>query len=159
MSLDAPSPAHIDGTGLRIAVAAARFNEALVDALLADAKATLESAGAEAPVVERVPGSAELPYAASLLAETGDFDAIIVLGVVIAGDTDHHRIIGDSTAVALQELSILRQVPLINGILIVNSRAQAEARCTGDIRRGREFAESALAMAQLKNKWTKQNNP
>jgi 6,7-dimethyl-8-ribityllumazine synthase len=157
MSLDAPSSAAIDGTGLRIAIAAARFNEALVDALVAEGEATLEAAGAEAPVIERVPGSAELPYAASLLADSGDFDAIIVLGVVIAGDTDHHRIIGDSTAVALQELSILKQVPIINGILVVNTRAQAEARCTGGIQRGREFAESALAMAQLKNKWTKKN--
>jgi len=157
MSLDAPNPTEIDGSGYRIAIVAARFNEQLVDALLDRARSTLEASGAELTVVERVPGSAELPYAASILAEAERLDAIIVLGVVIAGDTDHHRTIGDSTALVLQQLAILKSVPIINGILVVDDRAQAEARCTGEINRGGEFAASALAMAQYKNKWTTPN--
>lgn len=157
MSLDAPKPTQIDGSGYRIAIIAARFNEELVDGLLVRAKSTIEAAGADLAVVERVPGSAELPYAASVLAEVERLDALIVLGVVIAGDTDHHRTIGTSTAHALQQLAILKSLPIINGILVVDDRAQAEARCIGTINRGGEFAASALAMAQYKSKWTTPN--
>jgi len=157
MSLDAPNPTEIDASDFRIAIVAARFNEELVNALVEQARSTMERAGAEAGPIERVPGSAELPYAASTLADAGSFDAILVLGVVIAGDTDHHRIIGESTALALQQLAILKSVPIINGILVVNDRAQAEARCTGAIERGAEFAASALAMAEFKRKWTTPN--
>ena len=63
-----------------------------------------------------------------MVADYSQFDAIIVIGVVIAGDTNHHEIIGDSTAQALVELSIAKKVPVINGILVVNNLAQAEAR-------------------------------
>lgn len=61
MSLDIPSIQEIDGSGLRIAVIASRYNEALVDSLVAHARATIEAAGAETPLIERVPGAAELP--------------------------------------------------------------------------------------------------
>jgi 6,7-dimethyl-8-ribityllumazine synthase len=157
MSLDTPSHLEFNGSGLRFAIIAARFNEALVDSLLEHARQTLTAAGAATPVIERVPGSAELPYAASAVIEHSDFDAVIVIGVVIAGDTNHHNLIGDSTAVALQELSIRKQVPVINGILVVNNLAQAEARCGTAINRGKEFALSALEMALLKNKWKTTN--
>ena len=153
MSLDTPSHTDFDGRGLRFAIIAARFNEALVDSLVHHARAELEASGADAPVIERVPGSAELPYAASALIEHSQFDAVLVIGVVIAGDTNHHNIIGDSTAIALQELSIQKQVPVINGILVVNTLAQAQARAGEEINRGKEFAQSALEMALFKNKW------
>jgi 6,7-dimethyl-8-ribityllumazine synthase len=105
------------------------------------------------PTVERVPGAAELPFAACLLADANDYDAIIVLGVVIAGDTNHHEIIGDSTAQALLDLSITKKTPMINGILVVNNLAQAEARAGEAINRGKEFAQAALEMAQFSKKW------
>ena len=128
MSLDIPSIQQIDGSGLRFAIIASRYNEALVDSLVQHASATITAAGAEAPLIERVPGAAELPYAASAVANHSQFDAIIVIGVVIAGDTNHHEIIGDSTATALLNVSIAQKVPVINGILVVKDRAQAEAR-------------------------------
>jgi 6,7-dimethyl-8-ribityllumazine synthase len=115
--------------------------------------ASLALADAPAPTIERVPGSAELPYAASALADHTRFDAVIALGVVIAGDTSHHEIIGNSTAQALQEISIRQKIPVINGILVVNTIEQAQARIDGTINRGKEFALAALEMAQLKKKW------
>lgn len=157
MSLDTPSHQEFDGSGLRFAIVAARFNESLVDSLVRHTRQTLEATGAVAAVIERVPGSAELPYAAAALIEHSNFDAIIVMGVVIAGDTNHHNIIGDSTAVALQELSVRKLVPVINGILVVNTFAQAEARAGETINRGKEFAQSALEMALFKNKWKTTN--
>lgn len=157
MSFDAPSSTSLDGTGLRIAIVAARFNQSLVDSLLEHARSTLEASGATVAAIERVPGSAELPYAASLLTDVEELDALITLGVVIAGATDHHKIIGESTAVALQELCIIKQVPIINGILVVENEKQAADRCGDTINRGSEFARAALEMAQLKNKWTTKN--
>ena len=157
MSLDTPSQLAIDGSGLRFAIIAARFNEALVDSLVAHACQTLQAAGAATPLIERVPGSAELPYATSALLEHSAFDAVIVIGVVIAGDTNHHNLIGDSTAIALQDLSIRKQVPIINGILVVNTLAQAQARAGEAINRGQEFARAALEMARFKQKWTTKN--
>ena len=79
MSLDIPSIQEIDGNGLRIAIIASRYNEALVDSLVHHAGATLTAAGAEAPLIERVPGAAELPFAASTLAHHSSFNAIIVI--------------------------------------------------------------------------------
>ena len=154
MSLDIPSIQEIDGSGLRIAVIASRYNEALVDSLVQHACATIEASGAERPVIERVPGAAELPFAASTLAKHSQFDAIICIGVVIAGDTNHHEIIGDSTATALLDISIAQQLPVLNGILVVNNLAQAQARAGEEINRGKEFAQAALEMALFTKKWT-----
>jgi 6,7-dimethyl-8-ribityllumazine synthase len=80
-----------------------------------------------------------------------------VIGVVIAGDTNHHEIIGDSTATALLNVSIAQKVPVINGILVVNHLAQAEARAGATINRGKEFAQAALEMAQFTHTWKTTN--
>ena len=157
MSFDNPVSQNFDGRNLRIAIVAARYNGMLVESLLKHTMANLALADAPAPTIERVPGSAELPYAASVLADHTEFEAIIVLGVVIAGDTSHHDIIGSSTAQALQEISIRQKVPVINGILVVNTIEQAQARVDGTINRGKEFALAALEMAQLKKKWKTTN--
>jgi 6,7-dimethyl-8-ribityllumazine synthase len=82
-----------------------------------------------------------------MLAMTGEYDAVIGLGVVIAGETPHHEIIATSTASALQSSALRSEVPMINGIIVTLDRAQAEARCTGLMDRGPEFARAALEMA------------
>ena len=82
-----------------------------------------------------------------MLAETDEYDAVIALGVVIAGDTPHHEIIAYSTANALQQIAIVTTVPMINGIVVTNDEEQAKARTVGKIARGEEFAECALEMA------------
>lgn len=153
MSLDNPNIQISDGSKLRFAIAASRYNEILVDALVQQVSATLKTAAAPTPAIERVPGAAELPYAVRTLADHVLFDAIIALGVVIAGDTDHHLIIGNSTAAALQEINIQQEVPVINGILVVNTLAQAEARVSEPINRGKEFALAAIEMARFKKRW------
>ena len=154
MSLDSPSQLQIDGSTFRIAIVAARFNQALVDSLLHHACKTLTAAGTPAPMIERTPGSNELPYAVATLARTEEFDAIIAIGLVIAGATNHHNVIGDSCATALHQISIDQQVPVINGITVVETHEQAEQRAGTQIDRGREFALAALEMAQFQSKWT-----
>ena len=157
MSLNSPSIQTINGSDLRVAIISARYNEELVNSLLENTIAALRTADTPEPAIERVPGSAELPYAADKLARHGLFDVVIVLGVVIAGDTNHHAIIGESTAFALQEISIRREVPVINGILVVNTLAQAEARVDKPINRGEEVALAALEMAQFNKRWKTTN--
>lgn len=152
MSLDAPKPLSISGAAaLRFGIVAARFNAALVDALVNRATATLTAAGAPAANIEvvRVPGSHEVPWAAQRLAATGRFDAVIALGVLIAGDTNHHEMVGDAVAHALMRVSLDTGVPVINGVIVVNNREQAEVRTIGAYDRGSEFAAAALEMATL----------
>lgn len=151
MSLDRPEEQQFDGSALTVGIVAARFNAELVDGLLRNCLQVLLEAGVTQERVEviRVPGSNELPYAASMLANSGQFDVIVVLGLVFAGETPHHEVIAQSTGFALQQIGIQSEVPVINGIVVVHNAAQAEARCLGAINRGREFGCAALEMGLL----------
>ena len=79
-------------------------------------------------------------------------DAVIALGVLIGGDTSHHELVGQSVSHALQRVALDTSTPVINGVIVADTRAQAEARCIGKINRGAEFAAAALEMAALKRK-------
>ena len=152
MSLDAPRSPTFRGAGLRFGVVAARFNQTLVDGLLARAQAALAAAGVRAGDVQvvRVPGSHEVPWAAQELAARGRFDCVIALGVLIGGDTNHHEMVGESVSHALQSVALATRVPVINGVIVTHTLAQARARCLGRIDRGPEFAHAALEMAALR---------
>ena len=149
MSTDKPVVSTVDGTDLFFGIVASRYNNELVEALLERVRAELRTAKvAEGSIkVLRVPGASELPYVANMLAQTGEYDCVIALGLIIAGDTLHHEVIAQSTAVALQGIAMQTEVPVINGILTTNTREQAEERVTGQLDRGAEFAHAALEMA------------
>ena len=157
MSLESPEARVTDGAVFRIGIAAARFNEALVDGLLSRVLAALRSAKVKDGNVSvvRVPGSHEVPWAVSALASDGRLDCVIGLGVLIAGDTNHHEMVGESVSHALQRVAIESRVPVINGVIVVNSLAQAKARCVGKINRGAEVASAALEMAALKRRFSR----
>lgn len=150
MSLDKPIPDALDGADLRFAIVTAGYNGELVQALRKNAVKALRSARVAEDNIRiiEVPGSGEIPYAAYMTAMSGDFDCVIGLGVVVAGDTPHHEIIAHSTATALQDAAIRSEVPVINGIVVTNNREQAVARCQGSLDRGTEFAHAALTMAR-----------
>jgi 6,7-dimethyl-8-ribityllumazine synthase len=157
MSLAAPQSRVRNATGLRFGIAAARFNEALVDGLLDRVQDGLKRAGVRPADVQvvRVPGSHEVPWAAHALASRRRCDCVIGLGVLIAGDTSHHEMVGASVSHALQRVALATRVPVINGVIVVNSLAQAKARCTGKINRGVEFAAAALEMAALRKEFAR----
>jgi 6,7-dimethyl-8-ribityllumazine synthase len=142
---------------LSIAIVAARYNTKLVKTLIDNTVSTLKASGIEPICLERVPGSAELPYVASLIERNHSLDAIIVLGVIIAGETDHHSVIAYSGAQAINQIALEKNIPVINGVIVTNSLQEAEDRCGSKVNRGKEFALAALEMAQLKEKWTKNN--
>lgn len=152
MSLDSPNVLSFDGTGLRVGIIAARFNQRYVDGLIENAHATLRAAGvAESDIRNvRVPGSGELPAAAQMLLAATELDVVVALGVVIKGGTLHDQLVADAAQSGLLRVSLDTGVPIIAGVVTTNDNAQAEERCLGEMNRGAEFARGALEMALLK---------
>ena len=157
MSSNSPIYDSVDASDMRFAIVAARYNQSLVDSMVRHTTDTLTSAGATGPTLIRVLGSNELPYAVSVLAKSGAFDGIIAIGLVIAGSTNHHNIIGNSCAQALHSISIETQIPIINGVTVVENQEQAEERAGEKLNRGREFANAALELVQFNRTWINLN--
>ncbi len=153
MSLAASQSPAPKGNAFTIGVVAACYNPQLVNALLARVQAGLRAAGVQARRIRvvRVPGSHELPVAAQWLARRRP-DAVIALGVLIRGDTIHYELIANATTEALQAVALATGVPVINGVIVAETAAQARARCAGRIDRGAEFAHAALVMADLRRR-------
>ncbi|SFM10482.1 6,7-dimethyl-8-ribityllumazine synthase [Methylobacterium pseudosasicola] len=144
----APKPADPALAGARILVVEARYYDALADELLAGALAAIEAAGAQATVVT-VPGALEIPAAVAILAD--DYDAVVALGCVIRGETGHYDIVAGESARALMDLSVQRRLPLGNGILTVETEAQALERArVAEMNKGGGAAEAALGVLALK---------
>ena len=159
MSTDSPKERDLGQTSdLSIVIVAARYNSKLIDSLLEQTIQSLKESGVEHITVERVPGSAELACAAHLIEKTLTMDALIALGVVIAGETEHHNVIAYSSAQALNQLSADKDLPVINGIIVTNTIKEAEDRCGTAINRGREFALAAIEMAHLNRLWNQKKN-
>jgi 6,7-dimethyl-8-ribityllumazine synthase len=99
--------------------------------------------------VYRVPGAFEIPVCAKHLIENNPNDAIIALGVIIKGETDHAELVGSSVTTALQNLALANNIPIIHEVLLTENREQATDRCQGDKNRGKDAARSAVTMAEL----------
>ena len=135
----------------RYAIAIGRFYEDLADRLIAGAQRAFVEATGEAADVYDVPGAFELPYAAKLCAESGRFDGIACLGVVIRGETDHYDFVCSEAARGIQIVQLRSGVPCSFGVITCDTREQAEARAGGDKRdQGRHAAEAVLRSAELR---------
>jgi len=152
-SREASAPLHCPGA--RILVVEARYYDDLADALLDGARAAIATAGAEATVVT-VPGALEIPAALAILLDAAvqagrPYDGAVALGCVIRGETGHYDIVAGESARALMDLSVSLRLPLGNGILTVETQAQAWARArVCEMNKGGGAAEAALAMLALK---------
>jgi 6,7-dimethyl-8-ribityllumazine synthase len=136
--------------GLRVAVLYAAFNPRIVGGLLDGAVAALAEMGAEGIVREEVPGAFELPLAALAAAGSGRFDAVVALGAVVRGETDHYEHIAREAATGLAAVSRETGVPVGFGVLTVGSDAQAIARSApGPENKGAEAARAAVAMVHV----------
>ena len=157
MSLAAPTSLSVNGAAFSVGIVASRFNEAMVDVLLSRVVAGLKVSGVKARkiTVVRVPGAHEIPWAVQALALRGKPDVLIGLGVLIGGDTNHHEMVGGSVSQALQRVALDTRRPVINGVIVADTLAQAETRTRGEIDRGAEFASAALEMAALKKQLSK----
>ncbi len=116
---------------LRVLIVESRFYNDIADALLSGATRVLDEAGA---VYEKitVPGALEVPAAIAMALEAQSFDGAVALGCVIQGETYHFEIVADQSARALMDLSVNEKLPLGNGILTVDTKAQALARAGAD---------------------------
>jgi 6,7-dimethyl-8-ribityllumazine synthase len=136
----------------RVALCVARFYTELADALEQGARAALEDAGVE--TVERltVPGAFELPLVAKYAAESGRFDAVVCLGAVIRGETDHYEYVCSSAADGITRVALDTGVPCGFGVLTVDTMEQALARVAGGAKRdsGRHAVEAVLASLDVK---------
>ena len=137
---------------LRVAIVRSRFNAAVGDGLLEGARQALAEMGA-APArvtIVDVPGAFELPLAARAAAESSRFDAVIALGAVIRGETDHYEHIAREVAAGLSRVAALTGVPVGFGVLTVAEERQARARsAAGPGNKGAEAARAAIAMVHV----------
>ena len=143
----APS-VEIDAEGLRVAIVASSWHDAVMDGLIAGAVAACTHAGA-VNVLYRVPGSFELPLAAQVAASAG-FDAVVALGVIIRGGTPHFEYVCDAATSGLSRVALDTGVPIGFGLLTCDDEAQALDRAGLEHSRedkGREAAEAALSLA------------
>jgi len=137
--------------GLRVAVLRAQFNPGVTDGLLDGALAALRDMGARERdvAVHDVPGSFELPVVAAAAARSGRFDAVVALGAVIKGETDHYEHVAREAAAGLQAVALDTGVPVAFGVLTVRREREALARSRpGPDNKGAEAARAAVATAR-----------
>src|ERR1700748_72889 len=131
----------------RIALCVARFYADLADRLEQGARAALEEAGTEVVEAFSVPGAFELPLVAKFAAQSGRFDAIVCLGAVIRGETDHYEYVCAAAADGISRVQLETGVPCGFGVLTVDTMEQALDRVAGGSKRdtGRHAVEAVLA--------------
>jgi 6,7-dimethyl-8-ribityllumazine synthase len=132
---------------MRLGIVASRFNEELAAELLARAQAEAKKLGVEAAVVQ-VPGALEIALALQWMAQSGRFDALAALGVVIRGETYHFEIVANESARGVTDIALDFGLPVANGILTTEDEAQARAR----LGKGAEAVRVAIEMARLKGR-------
>ena len=114
----------LDGTGLRVAVVAARFNNVITKNLMEGALGTLSEYGVRDGDISTawVPGSFELPLAAKTFAESGRYDAVICLGAVIRGETSHYDMVCNQAASGIAAVGRETGIPTMFGVLTTGQR-------------------------------------
>ena len=142
-------PASFSNAG-RSPIVASQYNSEFVEGLLTHAQKELAVLMPESSIQHvQVPGAFEIPLAVQEVAERGGVVAIIALGVIIQGETQHARLIAEAVTRSLLELSLAHRVPVIHEVLLVENEAQARARCLEtEGNRGTEAARIAVRMAQ-----------
>jgi 6,7-dimethyl-8-ribityllumazine synthase len=136
----------------RIAIVVAQWNQSITSKLLEGAVATLRGAGIpeDAIDVAWVPGSWEIPLVAKRFAASGQFAAVIALGAVIRGETTHDRHINRQVSLALGQIGLEVDLPVLFGILTCETMEQAIHRAGGNVgNKGSECAEAAVHMIGL----------
>ncbi len=143
---------NFDGRGLRVVVIASRFNETISKQLAHGAVDGFrrQRVKDEDISVVWVPGAFELPSAASRLAASGEFDAIVCVGAVIRGETAHFDFVAQHATIGIGRVSLATGIPVTCGVLTTENVAQAEDRAGGKFgNKGFEAAQAAIEMANL----------
>lgn len=139
---------RLNAEGSRFAIVVSRWNDFLTSKLVDGAVDCLESLGATEDSVEVfvVPGSFELPLVTKKIADTGKFDAIIALGVVIRGETPHFDFVAGEAAKGVGQVGMQTGVPVMFGVVTANTLEQAINRC--GVKAGNKGYEAAMAAVE-----------
>lgn len=143
---------RLRGDGLRVALVCSRFNDLVTDRLLAGARDGLRRHGVDdaSVVVAWVPGAFELPLAASRLAASGEYDAVVCMGAVVRGATAHFDHVAGQCAAGIQRAQLDTGIPVVFGVLTTDTLEQALDRAGGKSgNKGFDAATAAIEMADL----------
>jgi 6,7-dimethyl-8-ribityllumazine synthase len=137
---------NLNGSGLKIGIVHSRFNEPVVTKMLTACVQALKAGSvAEADIeITSVPGALEIPVALQTMAMTQCYSALIAIGAVIRGETYHFEVVANESCRGVMEVMLETGVPIANGILTVDSDAQAMARVD---EKGADCAHVAIEMA------------
>jgi 6,7-dimethyl-8-ribityllumazine synthase len=139
---------------MKFGIIVTEWNKDITSELFKGAYSTLIKHGAIKNHIytKEVPGSFELTFAASLLAENMDIDAVICLGCIIQGGTPHFKYICQSVTYGITKLNLIFNIPFIFGILTTNTKQEAIDRSGGKLgNKGIEAAVTAIKMVDFKN--------
>ena len=141
----------LDGSGLKIGIVAAKFNEFITDKLVEGAEEALSENGVEGSdvTIAYVPGSFEIPVVASKMAHSGDYDAVVCLGAVIKGDTDHYEYMAGQANSGISDVALSCGIPVIFGILTTHNMQHALERAGG--RKGNTGHSCAITAIETVN--------
>jgi 6,7-dimethyl-8-ribityllumazine synthase len=146
----AATEGELDASGMRFAIAVARFNRDITEALLDGAETVLRKHDAADVSVAWVPGAFELPLVAQRFARSGAVDAVICVGAVVRGDTPHFEYVAGEAAAGIQRVTLDTGVPVVFGVLTVDTHEQALERVGGkEGHKGEEAALTAIEMVSL----------
>lgn len=143
---------NLDASHLRIGIVVSRFNSVVTERLLNGALRGLTDSGAADDHLEvvHVPGAFEIPLFAESLAASGKVDAVICLGAIVRGETQHHEYLAHAIFDALQSMQVSRHLPVVVGILTTENMEQALQRSGNDPgNKGYEAAMTAIECANL----------
>ncbi len=143
--------AHLLATDLKFAVVSTRWNHLIVDRLVEGAELAFVQHGGDTANLDHylAPGSFEVPLIARQLAETGRYDAVVCLGAVIKGDTDHYDFVAGGAANGILNSSLHTGVPIAFGVLTTDTVEQALNRA--GLKAGNKGGEAVLAMIETVN--------
>ena len=149
---------RLDAKGFRFAIVASRWNDFLTSRLVEGALDALERLGADESAVEifKVPGSIEIPLTALKVAQSGRFDAVICIGVVIRGETPHFEYVAGEAAKGLAQASMQSGVPVLFGVVTTDTLEQAINRA--GVKAGNKGFEAAISAVELVNLYKTMND-
>jgi 6,7-dimethyl-8-ribityllumazine synthase len=142
----------LDATRLHFGIVVSRFNSVVTERLLRGALRGLQECGAADAAIDvvHVPGAFEIPLFAASLANSGKFDALLCLGAIVRGETQHHDYLARSVFDALQQLQLAHHLPITLGVLTTENVEQALQRAGDDPgNKGYEAAVTAVETANL----------
>ena len=139
---------NLNGAGLKVGIVMSRFNQEVGEGLLGACTEALTRQGVldKDILIITVPGALEVPLAAQTLAQSGKFDALVVLGAVIRGETYHFEVVSNESAAGVMSVQLDTGIPIANGIVTCETDDQAFHRMS---EKGRDAALAAIEMANL----------